>query len=321
MPELEAGEPAEADAARARQQARAELDARAAVLAGRRRDLEVRAAGLAERAQLLQDRLDDTERRLAADAEARAAAEQRRTEVERSLAALDRLAALVDGHRTVVDAHHGELVERRRQQSEEVRALAARLDELRADRTAAERSLDEVRERARRAEVDEAEARLRLESAVEMLRHDLDVEPDAAEAAEAPPLPEGVSAQARVARARPRAAPARADQPARPRGVHRAAAAPRVPRGAARGRAHDAPRAEPGDPGRRQEIQSVFAAAFADVSANFAHAVRRRCSRAASGGSCSPSPTTCSTPASRSRPSRAARTSRSCRCCRAASAA
>ena len=198
LPELEAGEAAEADAARSRQQARAELDARAAVLTGRRRDLDVRAAGLAERAQFLQDRLDATERRLAADAEARVAAEQRRTEVERSIAVLDRLGAQVDGHRLVLDAHHGDLVERRRRQSEEVRGLAAHLDQLRTDRTAAERQLDEVRERARRAEVEEAEARLRLETAVEMIRNDLDVEPDAAVAAPLPELPEGVSAQARV---------------------------------------------------------------------------------------------------------------------------
>ncbi len=198
MPDLEAGERAEADAARTQQATRAELDARAAVLAGRRRDLEVRAAGLGERARLLQARLDDAERRLSVDAAARETAEQRRTEVERALDALDRLDRLVDGHRAVIDAHRGELVERRRAQTDQVRALSTRLDELRGERSAAERSLDEVRERARRAEVEEAEARLRLESAVEMLRHDLDVEPAAAEAAEAPPLPDGVSPRARV---------------------------------------------------------------------------------------------------------------------------
>jgi chromosome segregation protein len=198
LPDLEAGEAAEADAARSRQQARSELDARAAVLTGRRRDLDVRVAALAERAQFLQDRIEATERRLAADAAARARAEERRIVIERSLGALDRLGALVDSRREVLDAHHGELVERRRRQSDEVRALSTRLDELRAGRAAAERSLDEVRERARRAEVEEAEARLRLESAVEMLRHDLDVEPEVAEAAPVPELPEGTSARGRV---------------------------------------------------------------------------------------------------------------------------
>jgi chromosome segregation protein len=198
LPDLEAGEAAEADAARTRQAARAELDARAAVLTGRRRDLDVRAAGLAERAQFLQDRLDATERRLAADAEARVAAEQRRIEVERSLAVLDGLDARVEAHRAVLDGHHAELVERRRRQSEEVRALSTRLDRLRSERTAAELQLDEVRERARKAEVEEAEARLRLETALEMIRNDLEIEPEVAEATPAPELPEGVSATARV---------------------------------------------------------------------------------------------------------------------------
>ena len=39
---------------------------------------------------------------------------------------------------------------------------------------------------------------MRLETAVEALRRDLDCEPEAAMAAECPPLPEGVTAHARV---------------------------------------------------------------------------------------------------------------------------
>ncbi|MCU1387389.1 MAG: smc, partial [Ilumatobacteraceae bacterium] len=65
-------------------------------------------------------------------------------------------------------------------------------------RAAAEKQLDETRERARRVEVEEAEARMRLEAAVETLRRDLDLEPDAALAAEMPELPEGTNAAARV---------------------------------------------------------------------------------------------------------------------------
>jgi chromosome segregation protein len=201
MPALEADESAEVGAARDRQAARAAFDATAAVLAGRRRAIEVRRAGLSERTQILQQHLAENERRLAADVEARATAEQRRTVVERSLTALARLAGVVETRREVVEAHYAELAERRRRQTDEVKDLSDRLDDRRARRMAAERRLDEVRERARRAEVDEAEARLRVEGAVEMLRHDLDVEPTAAEAAAAgppPPLPAGVSAPARV---------------------------------------------------------------------------------------------------------------------------
>ncbi len=198
MPALEADESAEAAAARNRQEVRAAIEARAAVLTGRRRDLEVRLAGLRERSEFLEKRLEETERRLAADAEARVVAEQRRTVIERSLTALSRLSNFVESRRHVVEAHYDVLAERRRRQSDQVKDLSGRLDAKRSRRVEAERQLDEVRERARRADVDEAEARLRLETAVEMLRHDLDVEPETAEAAEQPPLPDGVSAPARV---------------------------------------------------------------------------------------------------------------------------
>ena len=55
-----------------------------------------------------------------------------------------------------------------------------------------------MRARVQKAEIADAEARLRLEAATETLRHDLDTEPDVAIAAECPPLPEGVTAGARV---------------------------------------------------------------------------------------------------------------------------
>ena len=198
MPGLEAGESAETEAARNRHELRAGLDARAAVLSGRRRDLEVRAAGLGERAAFLEQRLGETEHRLVVDAEARANAEQRRTSIERVLAALAGLASFVDVRRVAIDEQRADLAERRRRHTEQVGALSARLDERRSRRHVVERELDEVRELARRAEVEEAEARLRVESAIEMLRHDCDVEPDVAEAADPPELPDGVTAQGRV---------------------------------------------------------------------------------------------------------------------------
>ncbi|HEY0520720.1 MAG TPA: chromosome segregation protein SMC [Ilumatobacteraceae bacterium] len=198
VPALDADEAAEAEAAKARGETRARLDSRAALLANRRQDLEVRNAGLHEREQFLQRRLEDTERRLEVDVVARQRAGQKRLEVEQSLHAVENLAALVDRHRIVIETRHNELMEIRRKQSDEVRAIAQRLDDLRHRRSAAERSLDENRERSRRVEIDEAEVRMRVEGAVEALRRDHDLEPAAAEAAELPALPEGVSPAARV---------------------------------------------------------------------------------------------------------------------------
>ena len=187
LPALEAAEQAEAAAARARTAARAALDAEARELADRRRALEVRSAGLHEREQLLERRLADTERRLEADVAARAEAHERRQALERSVVAVDRLGALVEAHRAVIERRHAELQELRRRQSDEVRAIAGRLDEARRSRVETERQLEELRERSRRVELDEAEVRLRLEGAVEALRRDHDLEPEVAIAA---PLPD-----------------------------------------------------------------------------------------------------------------------------------
>jgi chromosome segregation protein len=198
LPALEDEEAAEAAAARQRGEIRAAFETRAAALASRRKDLEVRNAGLHERREFLTRRLIETDRRLEADTEARAEAATRRERIERDLAALDRLAALVNVHRTDIDAELAVLHDQRRQQTDEVRAITQRLDGFRRRRASAERELDEARERMQRVEIEQAEARLRLETAVETLRRDLDVEPAVAEVAQPPTLPEGTSAPARV---------------------------------------------------------------------------------------------------------------------------
>ena len=198
LPRLEADEAMEAETMRAIGAARASLDAEASRLALRRKDLEVKSVGLVERQQFVQRRLDETEARLAADAEARAQAADQRIRLERSFDAIVRLSDLVDRHRITTEALLVDLHEARRRQSDEVREVASRLDTARRERQATERELDEQRERGRRIEIEEAEVRMRLEASVEALRRDLEVEPEAAEAAEMPPLPEGASPVARV---------------------------------------------------------------------------------------------------------------------------
>jgi len=198
LPALESDEQAEIDEVGAREALRARLDALAAELATRRQDIEVRNASLHERQQLLDRQIGETEGRLEADTAARAAAEHQRVRIERSIVAIDRLAALVEAHRRVVDAHHADLAEQRRRQSDEVRSMTAELDRLRRERADREQALEVTRERSRKAELDEAEAKLRLETAIETLRRELDIEPSTAEAAELPELPEGATPAGRV---------------------------------------------------------------------------------------------------------------------------
>jgi chromosome segregation protein len=130
--------------------------------------------------------------------EARREAEVRRVELDAKQRAVDHLTALVADRLGVVETELGHLRQRRQRQSEAQRAAAVRLDDLRHQRLEAERRLEETREKARRAELDEAEVKLRLETAVETLRRDLDVEPDVAMAAEVPELDEATTPTARA---------------------------------------------------------------------------------------------------------------------------
>jgi chromosome segregation protein len=198
LPALESDEQAEVDASLARTELRAEFGRRATLLSSRRTELEVRNAGLHERRQLLEQQLAQTERRLAADVEARAAAAGQRAEIERSLLVIDELVAVVERHRTGVETEHRVLAEQRRRQSDEVRGLTGDLDRLRRERSEQERELDVVRERGRQAELGEAEARVRLEAAIDTLRRELDIEPAVAEAAEMPEVPDGATPAGRV---------------------------------------------------------------------------------------------------------------------------
>jgi chromosome segregation protein len=198
LPDLDADENAEREAARARGEARAALEARAAVLASRRRDLEVRNAGLIERHQFLERRIAETEARLQADTEARAAAADRRVAIERALRAVDSLGAIVDVHRVTVEAEYQSLSAQRQQHSEAVRALNTDLEQHRRNRAQAERDLEAVRETTRRTELEHTEVKLRLETAIETVRRDLEVEPEIAVQAPEPPVPEGTTPVARV---------------------------------------------------------------------------------------------------------------------------
>jgi chromosome segregation protein len=198
LAELEAGDDAARAAAQELRLARGAVEERAADLASRRTDLEVRQASLRERRRVAEQRLADIEPRLAKDADEREHAESRRAEIDRRTTAVDRLTAEVEAREAEVERVLEGLREQRRQQSEAVRSVAARLDGLRRERGEAERTLAEVRERSQREEVREAEVSVRLETAIETLRVEQDCEPDRAVAAGCPPLPEGTTPTGRA---------------------------------------------------------------------------------------------------------------------------
>jgi len=163
-----------------------------------RTELEVLSHGLAERRTYLTRRRAEVDERLERAGGDREGARAQREQLDLVAARTARLAALGRSQIEDVEAVLRDIGERRRRQAEVIAAVTDRLTEERSRRSAAERRLEEVRERARRAELEEAESRLRLESAVESVRRDLDCEPQAALDATCPPLADGISPPSRV---------------------------------------------------------------------------------------------------------------------------
>ncbi|MCP5027351.1 MAG: chromosome segregation protein SMC [Actinomycetia bacterium] len=197
LPTLEAGDAAAEAEERRLAEVRNRLDQRSVAVASLRRDLEVRAAAIEERRGVLRSQLTTVEQRLQRNVTEREQAASRREELDGRAVAVDRLAQYVTVRLSTVETELTDLRERRRRQSEATRAVSERLDGLRRRRHEYEVELTEVRERTQRAEISGTETTLRLEAAVESLRRQHDVEPEAAIEAERPVLTEGISPGAR----------------------------------------------------------------------------------------------------------------------------
>ncbi len=198
LPRLENDEEAVLAAGREMARIRSEIEERAAGVGARRADLDVRAASIAERRSGLERRRSEIDERLERHAAQRHEFESRRLELDRRERLTVRLTEVVGQRLGIVDVELDELRARRQAQSDQARAIATELDGLRRQRSQKERTLDELRERANRVELTEAEVKVRLEAAVESIRRDLDTEPHVAMQATCPQLPEGVTAPARI---------------------------------------------------------------------------------------------------------------------------
>jgi chromosome segregation protein len=197
LPELRELAAAEAERAAAERAARYRLQELTARVASMRRELEVRAASLDERRTITARRLEEVEERLRRNVAERDAAAERRRDAERVARATDRLLEVVVARESQLDATLSRLREARKAQSDEVRQRSERLEQLRRKRAEAEHELAEIRERINRIEVDDTEARVRMEGLVESIRRELDCEPESVRGAECPELPPGTSATSR----------------------------------------------------------------------------------------------------------------------------
>ena len=177
---------------------RDELSQKSQAASSLRSDYQVRAAGMEERRRLLTAQRSDIERRLSQMAQARAEAASRREAVDLRLAIVDQLMGLVAQRSEDAGRHLEDLRHRRSQESEAAAVAAHRLEDLRRQRAQAEARLGQCRERDRSAEIELAEAGIRLEAAVDRCRRELDCEPGEAVAAECPPLEPSVAPADRI---------------------------------------------------------------------------------------------------------------------------
>jgi chromosome segregation protein len=196
-PDLEAAEDAERLEESTRRAAAEALEAETRAAAAARRSFDLQAAAVEERRRGLTRRLEEVEARLVRHGEARLQAEERRVALEQRGNAYAAVARAIDERIEALAQIHARLRDQRRERSEAARAAAARLEALRAERAAAERSVGDARERRARLEIEEAEVRTKLDASLEACRHELECEPEVAQAAPAPPCPEGTTLAAR----------------------------------------------------------------------------------------------------------------------------
>ncbi len=270
LPEHEAREAEQLEQAENMNRARDELSQQSQAVSSRRSDLRIRAAGLEERRRLLTAQRGEIERRLSSMTEGRAEAASRREALDMRLAVVDEMANWVAERLEAVGGQLEDLRRRRAEESEAAASAARQLESLRSQRAQAEAELGQCQERDRSAEIELAEAGIRLEAAIDRCRRELDCEPGEAVAAECPHLDPGVAPADRI---RALEQELRIMGPVNPLALEEYEAL---------SERHDFTQRQIDDirQSRRElrkvirrideEIVSVFSAAFADVERNFA---------------------------------------------------
>ena len=188
LPALEADEAESLERGRRLALVRAEIEERAAAVGALRTDLEVRAAALEERRTGLRLRINEIDERLTRDEAERAMLQDQHRVLDRTAAVLETLAAALEVRTGAIETDLADVRDQRRRQSEKAQAIARELDDLRRQRSTTERRLEELRTKAAQAEVEEAELRTRLQAAVERLRDEHGLTPDVAVSAPCPQL-------------------------------------------------------------------------------------------------------------------------------------
>ncbi len=198
LPLAEAAEQELTQRARRMSEARRELEAVSGDVQTRRTDADLRNASVSERSRFVRDRLGHLDAKLEGLSQEADAAEGKREILEARLAAVDHLQDFLKQRCAAIERHHAEVSRQRHEQSEAARGISDRLAGLRGQRNDLSEKLEMLREKLQRAEIENAEIGVRLESATELVRNELDCEPEEALAAPEPETPAGSTSAGRA---------------------------------------------------------------------------------------------------------------------------
>ncbi|MEY2397711.1 MAG: chromosome segregation protein [Actinomycetota bacterium] len=163
-----------------------------------RADIDVRAGALEARRTGLLTRQADVEERLTRLAGDRAAVASRRESIEARIAVTGRIASEAGERAAWLSGFRDRLRAERDRHAAGRRETIDRLEALRRERTDAERRLNETRERVQRSELEAAEVRVRLDTVIETVRREHNLEPEDVVDAVLPDLAPGVNPAARA---------------------------------------------------------------------------------------------------------------------------
>jgi len=198
LPDVELQESQHFERTEALSSSRSELENQAKSVAEKRTDLVVKSAAIKERSESLTNRQSEIESRLVGLVSKREEAKQRREKIQSSLDYVQSLYETLEAKAEVLAGWKSSLQSERQEQSDSARVVSEKLTADRKSRQSFESELGQSREKLARIDISDAECSVKLETLVDAVRRELEIDPDTAMATDCPELPDGKSPEAQV---------------------------------------------------------------------------------------------------------------------------
>lgn len=195
---LEVQEAKRRDEAERTAEERVRIAKRADEIAKARTNVEVRTAAINERENGLRVRIAEIETRLEHDMLERSSAGQQRELLDRRATVLNKLAKVIDARLEMIDSRLSAARLAHEEQSAATRAAVSRLSGLRSERARLNEQAEGLQERLSSAAIKRAELSTKLQAVIDRLRSEHNVAPEVAISAPCPPTDDGIDSVARI---------------------------------------------------------------------------------------------------------------------------